>query len=638
MCGIAGVLFEDGETPDKAELVGLAKALAHRGPDGEGIWTSSDGKAGFVHRRLAILDTSERGHQPMHSSDNNYTIVFNGEIFNFLELREELSLLGSRFSSDSDTEVILAAWHHWGESMLLRFNGMWALALRDNLSGEVFFARDRFGIKPLLYAHVGKRLAFASEMRALRTLSWVPAEIDMQVARRLLFDPFSVEGSARTLMASIQRLPPGHSARWSKGQVTVCRWWKTVDHLTKVPATPGEQSERFHELFADAIKIRMRSDVTMGTCLSGGFDSSAIVCAMAEVAKDATSHLREATVWRHAFIASFPGQSNDETPQALEAAAWAGVKPHVFDLSEVDDSSVIETILQDLDEIHIGLPAAPWQIYRTLRSHGTLVSLDGHGADELMGGYRQGGSGVSFALRNQVTSLSLRSPALARLLDSAKLAWLSARGLAFLRGHRAVAPPALELPADEDVLPAHWGPMNRRLYRMFHSTVLPTILRNFDRLSMAHGVEVRMPFMDWRLVTYVMSLPDSAKLEGELSKAVARNAMIGRMPESIRANPTKLGFNSPMPEWLNGSLSTWVDECLSTRNASFEDIVNVPALKRRVSELTSNRNWDWESAGRLWPYIQLKWLLDGQASAALDTSQASPHSNRPINKNYGLHT
>lgn len=612
MCGIAGILSEDGGTPDEDELAHLAQALAHRGPDGEGIWTSPDGKAGFVHRRLAILDTSDRGHQPMHSVDNRHTIVFNGEIFNFLELREELTLLGSRFKSDSDTEVILAAWQHWGQSMLLRFNGMWALCIRDNLSGEVFFARDRFGVKPLVYAQVGNRLAFASEMRALRTLPWVPSEIDMQVARRLLFDPFSVEGSARTLVASIQRLPAGHSAQWNKGQLTVRRWWKTVDHLTKVPATPPEQAKRFHELFIDAIKIRMRSDVTLGTCLSGGFDSSAVVCAMAEVAKGSVSHLREATDWRHAFIASFPGQSNDETPQALEAAAWAGVRPHIIDLSKVEDSTVIETILQDLDEIHIGLPAAPWQIYKTLRAHGTLVSLDGHGADELMGGYRQEGSGVSFALRNHFTSLALQSPFLTRVLESAKLAWLSARGLAFLRGQRLFAPPALELPADEDVLPPHWGPMNRRLYRMFHSTVLPTIIRNFDRLSMAHGVEVRMPFMDWRLVTYVMSLPDSAKLEGELTKAVARNAMIGHMPESIRANPRKLGFNSPMPEWLNGALSNWINECLATSNDRFEEIVNVRALKRQVKKLSTQGQWDWKSAGRLWPYIQLKWLLDRQ--------------------------
>jgi asparagine synthase (glutamine-hydrolysing) len=233
-----------------------------------------------------------------------------------------------------------------------------------------------------------------------------------------------------------------------------------------------------------------------------------------------------------------------------------------------------------------------------------------------MGGYRQGGNGFGFALRNHIASLSLRSPALARVLESAKLAWLSARGLAFLRGHRAVAPQALELPADEDVLPAQWGPMNRRLYRIFHSTVLPTILRNFDRLSMAHGVEVRMPFMDWQLVTYVMSLPDSAKLDGELSKAVARNAMIGRMPESIRANPRKLGFNSPMPEWLNGALSTWVDVCLSTRNATFEELVDAPALARRVRELTASGTWDWESAGRIWPYIQFKWILDGRPNAA----------------------
>lgn len=615
MCGIAGILTEDGVALERDELSGLAKALAHRGPDGEGIWTSADGRAGLVHRRLAIIDTSDRGRQPMHAADQRYSIVFNGEIFNFLELRAELSVLGHQFVSDSDTEVILAAWREWGEAMLLRFNGMWAFALRDNRTGDVFLARDRFGIKPLIYAQVGGRLAFASEMRALRTLPWVGTTIDMEVARRLLFDAFSVEGSSRTMLASIRRLPPGHCAMWRGGRLSVNRWWCTVDHLVSVPTAKAERAERFYELFVDSVRLRMRSDVTLGTCLSGGFDSSAIVCAMAEVARGTQPHLREATDWRHAFVASFPGRSNDETPLALEAAAWAGVTPHTLDLSEISDSSELDTVLKDLDEVYIGLPAAPWQIYRQLRLHGTVVSLDGHGADELMGGYRQGGEGFGFALRNHIASMSMCAPVVGHALDCAKLAWLSVRRLAFLRNNRAIAPAALELPADRDVLPPHWGSLNRRLYHMFHSTLLPTILRNFDRLSMAHGVEVRMPFMDWRLVTYVMSLPDAAKVDGELSKAVARKAMEGRMPERIRANARKIGFNSPMPELLNGRLGQWAIQQLKDPHPMLSDLADVPALHRRVRQLTEQQRWDWESSGRLWPYLHLHWSLTRGNSA-----------------------
>jgi asparagine synthase (glutamine-hydrolysing) len=615
MCGIAGIFVNNPAELDQADLARLAAALMHRGPDGEGIWISSDGKAGLVHRRLAIIDTSERGYQPMQSLDGNYTIVYNGEIFNFLELRAELEALGSQFRSDSDTEVVVEAWRHWGEAMLNRFNGMWALVIRDNRSGDVFLARDRFGIKPLLYSQSGGRFSFASEMRALRSLPYIDGAISPSVAKRLLFDPFSIEGSESTLLGSIRRLPGGHSAWLRKGQLSVTRWWRTSDHLVPVPSSREEQAARFRELFFDAVRLRLRSDVSVGTCLSGGFDSSAIACAMAHVAADSQPHLREASDWRHAFIASFPGQSNDETPEAMEAAAYAGVTPHVLSFEGKDPLAQINTILADLDEVYIGLPTAPWQIYRELRSAHTLVSLDGHGADELMGGYRQAGQSLGFALRNQAARLAQGSVAIQHAIDSAKLATLSARGLNFLRGHTLMAPRPPTLPSDSDILPAHWGPLNRRLYRMFHGTVLPTILRNFDRLSMAHGVEVRMPFMDWRLVTYVMSLPDDAKSEDGRTKAVARNALAGYMPDSIRMARRKVGFNSPMPEWLNGALGRWAANLLSRPESQFDALVDRMALLERVNALNAVRGWDWERCGRLWPYLHLKWYLEQPAAS-----------------------
>jgi len=610
MCGIAGIIVADPTQLRREELSKLGNALRHRGPDGEGQWVSKDGRVGLVHRRLAIIDVSTLGDQPMYSADGRYVIVFNGEIFNFMELRKELKANGAQFRGESDTEVILEAWHQWGKEMLLKFNGMWAFALTDNKSGEVFFARDRFGIKPLHYVHNAGFFAFASELRALRSLPQLRSGISHAVAARLLFDPFSIEASERTLFESICRLPAGHCATLVNGQLNVRRWWRTTDHLIDPPGSVKRCEERFREIFYDAIRLRMRSDVPVGTCLSGGFDSSAIVSGMKHVSDSGTNTLHTARDWRHAFVASFPGQPNDETPEAMEAAAYAGVNAHLMVSNEDDAIAHIEEVLADLDDVYISLPTAPWQIYRELRRNRVTVSLDGHGADELMGAYRQQGHSFGFHIRNQIAQLSSGSSGIAAIQDSAKAAWLSAKGLNFLRGHRIIAPEGLILPSDSDVLPREWGSMNHRLYRMFHATVLPTILRNFDRLSMAHGIEVRMPFMDWRLVTYVMSLPDSAKSANGYSKWVARAAMKDQMPESIRMAKRKVGFNSPMPGWLNGPLQSWVRETLDRPNEAYNELVDLPALRARVQAISQTRQWDWNNVGRLWPYINLKWLMD----------------------------
>jgi asparagine synthase (glutamine-hydrolysing) len=333
---------------------------------------------------------------------------------------------------------------------------------------------------------------------------------------------------------------------------------------------------------------------------------------MRHVAVGKPHALHESRDWRHAFVASFPGQPNDETPEAVAAASYAGVTAHIMKVEDSDATVNIEEVLTDLDDVYISLPTAPWQIYRELRRNCVTVSLDGHGADELMGAYRQQGDSFSFQLKNQLARMTGQSPSLAASLDAAKAIWLTTKGLNFLRGHGCLAPERLTLPSDSDVLPVEWGAMNRRLYRMFHATILPTILRNFDRLSMAHGIEVRMPFMDWRLVTYVMSLPDEAKSAHGYSKWIARVAMKDQMPEGIRIAKRKVGFNSPMPGWLNGPLKAWVDEIVARPNAAFDELVDAKRLQVRVLALSQNRKWDRHSVGRLWPYIHLKWLMDGQ--------------------------
>lgn len=610
MCGIVGII--DGSGSVDAELVlRLCKSLQHRGPDGVKAWVSDDRRCGFGHARLAIIDTDARSDQPLVSEDGHFTIVYNGEIFNFLELRAELEARGARFRTAGDTEVLLQSYLAWGPDMLAKLNGMWAFAIRDNRSGSIFFARDRFGIKPLLYAHRDTRFAFASEMRTLLEVPWVDCSADVEVAERLLFDPFGVEASERTLHKGVRRLPGGHCAFLENGRLEVRRWWVTTDNLrTDPPRRIEDAAEEFRELFVDATKLRMRSDVAIGSCLSGGFDSTAVVSTMARIAAQPSSHERESDDWRHAFVATFANHDHDETAEAQIAAQHAGVRPHFFDLGAEDGTTLADQVLDALDDVYISLPTAPWQIYRNVCAAGVRVSLDGHGADEMIGAYRQGDNPLAFLVRTLVSDRAGAAAWQRKASGMARLAALKAGGGYFLRKSRFAPPAALPIAAFSDRLPDHYSALDQRLYTMFHATVLPTILRNFDRLSMAHGVEVRMPFMDWRLVTLAMSLPASMKADATHSKLVARRAMRGIMPEAIRTATRKVGFNSQMPAWMNGSLGQWSSRTLSSANATFDAIVDCAALQSRVERLTAQRLWDWTSVGRIWPYINLKWYLD----------------------------
>jgi asparagine synthase (glutamine-hydrolysing) len=535
-------------------------------------------------------------------------ITFNGEIYNFLELRRELEALGANFRTQSDTEVILTAWQTWREGMLSRFNGMWALAIFDTQTKDLFLARDRFGIKPLLYAMSPKRFVFASEQRALVRSGLIVTSVDVDVARRLLLDAFGVEGSERTLCNEVRRLQGGHFMWLRDGRLEIRRWWRTVDHLPELPKTEVERVERFRELFQDAVVLRMRSDVPIGTCLSGGFDSSAVICTMAAHQK-AGMGPRDSAAWRHAFVATFPGALNDERPMAEEAAAWAKVDPTFVEIGQNDALTDLDHILDDNDDVYISLPSAAWLIYQELSRQKVRVSLDGHGADELMGAYLQEGQSRAFRIRNALAGLSSNSEWARHGVDLLRALMIKRQGHYFLWGGLRDIPAQFPLVGDNDVLPRDWGPLNRRLYRMFHGTVLPTILRNFDRISMAHGIEVRMPFMDWRLVTYTMALPEASKSSDGFTKMIARRAMANQMPESIRMGRRKVGFNSPMPEWLNGPLSGWTSSLLERKVPAFSELVDEVRLRKAVNGLTASKAWDWESVGRIWPYLNIKWMM-----------------------------
>ena len=608
MCGIAGIINFRGREVESAQLSRLLDQLAHRGPDGDGTWFNAERNVAFGHRRLAIIDPGPSGYQPMASADGRYVITFNGEIYNFIELRQELEAKGAIFRTQSDTEVILAAWQAWKEDMLPRFNGMWALAIFETHTRHLFLARDRFGIKPLLYAMSPERLVFASEQRAIVRSGLITASIDIDVARRLLIDAFGIEGSERTLCNEVRRLQGGHFMWLREGKLSVQRWWCTLDHLPVLPKTEAERVERFRELFQDAVALRMRSDVPIGTCLSGGFDSSAVICAMS-AHQESGMGPRDNAAWRHAFVATFPGESYDERPMAEEAAAWAKVDPTFLEIGQNEALTDLDQILDDTDDVYIGLPTAVWLIYRELNRQNVRVSLDGHGADELMGAYRQVGGSAAFRIRNALAGLSSNSRWASRGVDLMRAIMIKQQGQYFLRGGLSEMPAPLSVVGDGDAMPDDWGSLNRRLYRMFHGTVLPTILRNFDRISMAHGIEVRMPFMDWRLVAHTMALPETSKSANGYTKMVARKAMANLMPESIRMGRRKVGFNSPMPAWLNGPLSNWTAALLQQKVPAFSELVDETRLGDAVNRLTVTKSWDWESAGRIWPYLNMKWMM-----------------------------
>jgi asparagine synthase (glutamine-hydrolysing) len=612
MCGLSGVFSLSGEDVNRLDVERMNARIAHRGPDGEGLWVSQDHRCALGHRRLAIIDTDARANQPMLTPDGRYAIAFNGEIYNFLEVRRDLEARGHSFRTQSDTEVILSAWREWGADMQLRFNGMWAIAIYDSEEKSLFLTRDRFAEKPLYYIEKKGLFAFASEMQALVALPWAGAELDLDVIARGCFDTHTIEASERTLYKQIVRLPAGHSLTLNGERRTLRRWWRTVDHLVDVTGSRQEIAEEFWERFRDAVKICMRSDVPIGTCLSGGFDSSAIVATMGHLDKNigAMAHERQADDWRHAFVATFPGMSNDETPEAKLAADYAGIKnPNLIDMTRDGPTDFLEEGMAAIEGISLSVPTAAWRTYQAVRAGGVMVSIDGHGADEMMGGYRQSGQGMRFWFRNLLGNASGRHAGFNLLSDHLKLRVMRTQGHLFLR-NQSTPPPLFDIAAHSDQLPKEWGALNKRLYGMVHATVLPTLMRNFDRMSMAHGVEVRSPFLDWRLVTFAFSLPEALKSDAEYSKLIAREAMRGRMPEAIRSSKIKKGFSSQMPEWLNGDLGRWAAARFLQPNLAFDSIVDTRALLERVDALNRSSGWTWEIASRIWPYVHAKWFCD----------------------------
>lgn len=541
---------------------------AHRGPDGQGIWSSESNDVASVclgHRRLSILDLSEAGHQPMLDASGRFVLTYNGEIYNYLEVRAELASMGVVFRSHSDTEVLLEAYKHWGVDCLQRFNGMFAFALYDSVRGVLFCARDRYGEKPFLFGFGKGFFAFASEYKALLQHPGLSLDFDEWRLVQAAYNPSTgLDADRQTVFNDVQQLLPGEAMEVEVAtlQHRIWRYWQVEPQPARQVSDEQEVFAEFRDLLIDSVRIRMRSDVPVGSCLSGGLDSSAIVCIARRLLGDDARY--------HTFTGRFPGTHADEWNWAKQVVEAAHVDSHV--VKPTVDGFVDE--LPDFlwhNELPVGSSSqyAQWNVFRLAKQHGVTVLLDGQGADETLGGYEQYFARYAQALHQAGDSerlthelpkirerypLALTPPARAlrdRLPFRIRHALSNRFGLGtgLLYGMK---PSKAATVAHETVLPQVHGfnSLANALVQDTFGRYLTTLLRYGDRNSMAHSREVRLPFCDHRIAEFVAALPPYLLMGEVQTKRLLRESMRGILPEEIRTRWNKQGFRPPQDLWF----------------------------------------------------------------------------------------
>lgn len=620
MCGISGIYQLDGSKVELSSLERFNNSMTHRGPDDAGIELLDKDSLGLAQRRLSILDLSPMGHQPMNFGDGRFVITYNGEIFNFQEIKDSLISKGHQFKTETDTEVILAAYMEWGPLCLKKFNGMWAFAIWDNLNKELFLARDRFGIKPLYYlCEEDKRFVFASETRAFKFLDGFNREIDEIKLHHNLIDAYALEGLGHTIYKQIYQLLPGHFLIVKRQEkVAQKRWWSIEDCHPDVPKSYTEQCEKFYELFRDACRIRLVSDVPVATALSGGLDSTAVYSTVFDIIKKESLGRVNKDAQR-AFTATFKGLPNDERLFAQAAANYTG-GPITF--LETDESGLAAKVEKDTmlsDFIGTSPISSIASVYEGMRHNGIVVSLDGHGVDEMLYGYRDmiyglynhaiwnGKSAQALDYRNILSEMyhpENRAHFISKSNRDLEEKKIRESGLKYVlkkllkkeQPNKDYLPIELTELSDKPYDFSNKSVSERMVYYEFFQHTLPALLRNFDRAGMMNSIEIRMPFMDWRLVSYVFALPTESKVGNGFTKRILRDAMKDRMDESLRKRTFKVGIGSPVDYWMNGILKTWA-----------LDMTSDMALKSKMElAFKNNGKLDYSLVREIWQNINLK--------------------------------
>jgi asparagine synthase (glutamine-hydrolysing) len=621
MCGIAGIVSPTGVSA--RSLGGMAATLRHRGPDGEGFALCSRGgeiraaasladvasmpgpcTVGLAHTRLSIIDLSHASDQPMLDPETRHALVYNGEIYNYLELRRSLIERGHRFSTTGDTEVVLRAYIEWGERCVERFVGMWAFAMLDPSRNVLFLSRDRFGIKPLYYWSATGTFCFASEIKALRAVPGVDPEPDRGVVAKYI-PTGVVDDTDHTFFAGVLQLPPAHNMDVRLDGSLEARPWR----YWAPPDGNGDESvadavERFRAALEGSVRLHLRSDVAVGTCLSGGLDSSSIVCVAAKLRE-----LGGVPTYAHHGFGYVPQDARySEEPYMKEVASKARARMTYVRRSPERFHEVIVPVVRHHDEPFGSTSiVAQWFIFESARAAGIKVMLDGQGADETLGGYPVYLSQLATHLirAHRLLAFARYAAAYRRQFGRAPISFVDVASRKARRGLRAVAPRArigagtvADIAADV-VLPAlglpepfpreHTRPssLHEILKSQTMSMSLPALLRVEDRNSMFHSIEARVPFLDHRLVELLFRMPPDLKIRDARTKYVLREALAGTLPEAVRMRRDKVAFQAdPSVTWRFASEHR--DAILANRTVHEERWFNPAGVARALDPTTGS--------------------------------------------------
>jgi asparagine synthase (glutamine-hydrolysing) len=583
MCGIAGIFRFDAGMVNEKLLDGMGKRLAHRGPDGKGIFV--DQEMGLVHRRLKIIDLSEEARQPMTDSQGSLTISYNGEIYNYLELRKELEEDGFSFRSGSDTEVILAAYARWGVECVKKFNGMFAFALWDRGERRLFCARDRLGVKPFYYHCNTNRFAFASEIKCLLSLPDVPAEANRKLIRDYLVLGL-VDHTSETFFSGIRKLDPATWLILDRRGIREERYWEIeVNDQPQGNSCLPREAENFREILTDAIRLRLRSDVPIGSCLSGGIDSTSIVCLIHSLISP--RHKERVGEYQKTFSAVAEIQNLDERPFIQLVTAATGAEEHlVFPVAGRFLDELDALVWHQEEPFSSSSVYAQWCVFRRAAQAGVKVLLDGQGADEQLCGYRKFSY---FYLRHLLARGSCGTLLRESLLSLANLAFFTGIDLRhslryFFLGRRLGGISTIirqdAFPPEDNQYVIGWnGSLGRRILLDMTHFSLPSLLRYEDKNSMAFSIESRTPFLDYRLVEYLARLSLSLKIRNGWTKFILREAMKGIIPERIRRRRGKLAFDVPQDIWLRNELRPNLRETIS-RKGFISSLIHIGRLSK----------------------------------------------------------
>ncbi len=554
MCGICGIVYKDkGRSIDETLLISMRDCLFHRGPDDAGIYLKKN--VGLGSRRLSILDLSANGHMPMSTPDGRFWIVYNGEVYNFAELRSDLEAQGVNFRSHSDTEVILYLYQRYGPPMLERCNGMFALAIWDTLEETLFLARDRMGVKPLYYVCNPEGFYFASEEKAFFTAG-LCAEFDENIATELLF--FRYVSGENTPYKGVRRLLPGHYLLFEHGQITIKRWYNLAEKIDPNLGTRSRAKaiEQFIEIFDDSIRLRRISDVPVGSLLSGGLDSGSMTATMAQQAGSGVS----------TFTVRFADGAYDEGNYAKELTDRWNLDYQELYLPPEELPEMLRQATYLLDEPLVHGHDPHLLAISRMAKQKVSVLLSGEGADEIMAGY------VRYLLFRYpqwlIDSISTFSNTLertrllprrlhkvAQLLKfkspNDRLVFSSAELLPYQFDLLAIPPLEYRYQLAEEAQKVYSEPLRQVMYYGQH-TYLQSLMDRNDRMTMGASIECREPFLDYRLVEWAANLPTAVLYEKAVGKAVMRRAMKKRLPENILKHK-KWGFGVPWQSYLRSN-------------------------------------------------------------------------------------